>query len=165
MSVHQPNSRGVVTDPEYHAVKSFMLKFGILTCDGPMHLKTSMLDDRIVLMREELEEFIEGALEQDMAKMADALVDLVYVAKGTAVQLGLPWCELMNDVHDANMRKQRGQTKRAQKVDVCKPAGWIGPRTMELLVDAGYDRRDWIWPNGEVNPTKLVGYPEDDHDL
>ena len=76
---------------------------------------------------------------QDLALQADALVDLVYVALGTGVMMGLPWQQLWDDVHRANMGKVRGVGKRGHAVDLVKPEGWVGPRTAEILEAAGYD--------------------------
>jgi hypothetical protein len=62
---------------------------------------------RIKFLEEELEEFKDGVREGDLAKCADALVDLVYVALGTAHLQGLPWDELFDEVQRANMTKER----------------------------------------------------------
>lgn len=103
------------------------------------HLTQRKLQERMELLQEELNEFGDASRAQDMAEQADALVDLVYVALGTANMLGLPWEELWADVHRANMAKQRGVGKRGHKVDVIKPAGWEGPKTMGILLAHGYD--------------------------
>lgn len=74
----------------------------------------------------------------DLAGQADALVDLVYVALGTAVMMGLPWQELWSDVHAANLRKVRGRTKRDMPLDLMKPEGWVGPQTASILGHHGW---------------------------
>lgn len=74
----------------------------------------------------------------NLANQADALVDLVYVALGTAVMMGLPWQELWSDVHAANLRKVRGRTKRDMPLDLMKPEGWIGPQTASILGHHGW---------------------------
>lgn len=151
-------------DFESAAVRQFMGKFGLLVSATPVHLKPQLLVDRVELMVEELDEFCDAADVQDMDGMADALVDLVYVVKGTAIQLGLPWEALMNDVHGANMRKGRGRTKRGQVHDVTKPEGWVGPQTATILKAAGYNRDEWFDEDGHVLESKLVGYPPGDND-
>lgn len=79
-------------------------------------------------MFEECNEFLGAVTHDDLAGMADALVDLVYFAKGTAAILGLPWEMLWNEVQEANMRKAPGMSKRLDQTnDVKKPEDWVGP--------------------------------------
>lgn len=125
-------------------VKQFHQKFGLLCYDTPGPLSSRKLGERIEFLQEELNEFITACGLQDLAGQADALVDLVYVALGTAVMLGLPWPELWDDVQRANMAKERGIGKRGHLVDCIKPAGWVGPQTLDLLRAAGYEPQDWL---------------------
>ena len=83
--------------------------------------------ERARFLAEELDEFAVGAGEGDIVKIADALADIIYVALGTAYKMGLPFEEIWRAVQIANMQKVRGQTKRGNKVDAMKPAGWVGP--------------------------------------
>lgn len=128
---------------EIDDVRAFNAKFGLLLHETPGHLTYSKLLERAEFMGEELCEFYRAAHEQDLASQADALVDLVYVALGTAVMLGLPWAELWADVQRANMAKVRGPTKRGHAVDCCKPEGWVGPKTTEILEAHGYTWERW----------------------
>ena len=130
-----------MTDPEIFDVRTFQTKFGMITANHPQHLTKRKLLERIACMTEELTEFTEAVEAQDMAEMADALVDLVYFAKGTAAQLGLDhiWHLLWADVQRANMTKVRGVGKRGQQVDCVKPEGWVPPQTMAILINGGYD--------------------------
>lgn len=155
-SGHTPDAEfhTIPESKEFADVDAFHEKFQLLRFQKPGHLTKGKLRERIEFMQEELDEFIEGAgfeydlandidwwpgKEQDLAKQADALVDLVYVALGTAVMLGLPWDWLWNDVQRANLSKVRGMTKRGHAVDVTKPEGWQGPQTQRILNLAGYD--------------------------
>jgi predicted HAD superfamily Cof-like phosphohydrolase len=128
-------------------VKAFRTKFDQRVSDSPVHLTSRRLAQRANFMLEELREFADAsglALHNDkfvpmvnaqsLAGQADALVDLVYVALGTASLMGLPWDELWDDVHQANMRKLLGS-----QGDVVKPPGWRGPQTEAILEEAGYD--------------------------
>lgn len=132
-------------EPHLHAVepyadvRRFHEKFNLLVNEAPRHLTQRKLNERVECMREELDEFIEACSEQDLAAQADALVDLVYFALGTAVMMGLPWQELWDDVQRANMAKVRGISHRGHKVDCVKPPGWVPPQTHALLKTAGYD--------------------------
>jgi len=122
-------------------IKEFNDKFGlpdghedVLTGD------TATTDYRIRFIVEELGEFIDAMDEGDRVKAFDALLDLVYVAQGTALFLGispLQWFFGMSAVHEANMSKIRVQkitdSKRKSSFDVVKPDGWVGPE--ERLAD------------------------------
>lgn len=120
-------------------VLDFQTKFGHITNTLPSHLTKRKLNERIECMQEELDEFRQACDLQDLSGQVDALIDLVYFALGTANMLGLPWQNLWNDVHEANMKKVAGITKRGHKVDCIKPDGWIGPITCKILIDAGYE--------------------------
>lgn len=138
----------------FNDVDTFSKKFGMMTSDVPRKLTKRKLIERIEFLYEELKEFVDGCgvvimthptdygqyfnedclVEQDFAEQADALIDLVYVAMGTAVQMGLPWQELWQDVHSANMEKVRGvKPERGHKVDCIKPPGWNPPQTEQIL--------------------------------
>lgn len=152
---------------EFADVGQFLTKFGMLQFDTPGHLSAGKLKERIELLQEELDEFIEAAgfkwspghgyVEYDpidnpgaqhLGNQADALVDLVYIALGTAHMLGLPWDWLWDDVQRANMAKVRGvKPGRDHAVDVIKPDGWLGPQTNRILELAGYKHADW-WACG-----------------
>lgn len=81
---------------------------------------------------------------QDLPKIADGLVDLVYVALGTAHLHGLNWPELFAEVQRANMTKERAsgshdkRSIRSHSLDVVKPEGFVPPRIVEVLMAAGW---------------------------
>jgi predicted HAD superfamily Cof-like phosphohydrolase len=97
----------------------------------PPELPTLVNQDWILerqrFMLEELNEFCTAAMTGDMVKAADGLVDVVYVALGTAWQMGLPWDPIWRAVQKANMAKRRGITSRGNAVDAVKPPGWQAP--------------------------------------
>lgn len=123
-------------------VKAFALKFGHLVSEHPGHLTKRKLRERLACMREELDEFEKAIETQDLAEQADALIDLIYFAKGTSLMLGLGacWTELWTEVQRANMAKVRGMTKRGHLVDCTKPEGWIPPQLTSILERHGYDQ-------------------------
>lgn len=127
-------------------VYEFHEKFGMLHSSHPRHLTTQKLNERVACIQEELDELVQACglqphnlQAQNLANQADALVDLVYFALGTAVMLGLPWQELWDDVHRANMAKVRGIGPRGHQVDCIKPPGWVGPKTLAILEAYGYN--------------------------
>jgi len=100
--------------------------------------------DRVRFIREELDELERAVITEDLADQADALIDLVYVAKGTAVAMGLPWYDLWQAVHEANLKKVPG-INRKRKIgtgDAVKPLGWLPPDLLKILINHGYDYRD-----------------------
>jgi predicted HAD superfamily Cof-like phosphohydrolase len=72
-----------------------------------------------------------------MEQQLDALVDLVYVALGTAVMQGFDFEEAWRRVHAANMLKTKysraNPGKRKSSFDVVKPIGWIRPNLSDLV--------------------------------
>lgn len=128
----------------YKDVKDFHYKFDLLPKEpGPILLPPDLMSFRLKFKMEEMTELTEAYNQQDLVKVADALIDLVYVAMGTAVMMNLPWHELWAEVHAANMRKvraeHRGQSKRGSTYDVVKPHGWQPPNLERILGDRNAD--------------------------
>lgn len=122
----------VFGDKELKDVQDFQDMIGCPRAEIP-HLDDGLLKKRLEFVKEELEELEESYVNLDLAGVADALIDLVYVIKGTALSLGLPWEELWNDVHRANMTKiPLGETHRA-KYDAAKPDDFVPPRTHDII--------------------------------
>lgn len=108
--------------------------------------RPNLLDDdlyefRHKFLQEELDEFMDAHRRADLADAADALIDLVYVAMGTAHFMGLPWQELWDEVQRANMAKVRSASAeesaassgRHHSFDVIKPPGWTPPNIEGVL--------------------------------
>lgn len=123
----------------YEDVAAFHERFGLTYNGKPRLLDSATIRFRLKFLEEELMEFRVSAISDDMPGMADALVDLVYVAMGTAYMMGLPWQPLWNEVQRANMSKVRAgsadESKRGSSLDVVKPEGWKGP-DIEGVLDA-----------------------------
>lgn len=123
----------------YADVMSFHQRFVPDTIEIlPKFLDGEKFDFRKRFLLEEVEEFVEAHREHDLAGAADALVDLVYVAIGTAIMMGLPWEKMWDEVQAANMRKVRGDpdasnSKRQSRFDVVKPEGWQPPDIQGVL--------------------------------
>lgn len=116
-------------------VQEFNLKFGLP--DGGADVMSNNLytqDYRLKFLQEELDELREALVAGDRVAAFDALLDLVYVAHGTALYMGISaaqWEFGMEAVHAANMRKVRvahpSESKRNNSADLRKPDGWVGP--------------------------------------
>jgi predicted HAD superfamily Cof-like phosphohydrolase len=128
----------------FDAVGAFHQRFGLDVTNGrsPHHIPVDLSMFRVAFLQEELNELIEAYNAQDLPKIADSLVDLVYVALGTAHLHGFPWEELFAEVQRANMQKVRAQrpedSTRLSTFDVVKPAGWQPPNIIEVLMRAGW---------------------------
>lgn len=138
----------------FQDVKAFHAKFGVPEAGEPSFLDLHAHEFRAKFMQEELDEFYEAVMCNDMAGAGDALIDLVYVALGTAAMMGLPWQAMWDEVQRANMSKVRatsaGASKRGTALDVIKPDGWVGPQHMQFLrpsADGVYEpSRSIEWP-------------------
>jgi predicted HAD superfamily Cof-like phosphohydrolase len=86
---------------------------------------------------EELAEYTNAITKKDTAGALDALVDIVYIALGTAWLFNLPFEKAWNEVQKANMSKIRAKDKtgkRGTKFDVIKPKDWKAPN-IEKIID------------------------------
>jgi predicted HAD superfamily Cof-like phosphohydrolase len=77
-------------------------------------------------MREELDEFKSAGA---IAQQADAMVDLIYLAIGTLVEIGVPPGRVFELVHAANMGKRwpDGAVRLDGEGKVLKPPAWSSP--------------------------------------
>ena len=116
---------------DHQDVRDFHHQFEIPMASEPQLLSRDLYDYRMTFLIEELNELSDAHEEGDLHGFADALIDLVYVAHGTAAMAGIPWAPLWNEVQRANMSKVRAtsaeQSKRGSALDVIKPVDWIGP--------------------------------------
>lgn len=129
----------------YQDVQNFHDKFAVPLAAVPTLLDGEAYNFRLKFMQEELQEFVQGHFDNDLELALDSLVDLVYVAYGTAQMMGVPpamWQELWNAVQEANMSKVRASSaadsKRGTSLDVVKPAGWQGPGAKHQEIIARY---------------------------
>lgn len=111
---------------------------------------------RVGHMREELDEFDAAWEERNLVKQVDGLGDLIYVAIGALLEMGVPPDKIFAAIHDANMRKVKGETKRANSggFDAVKPEGWIPPEGEITKILQEMDVR-WKVSKQLVEVTKL----------
>jgi predicted HAD superfamily Cof-like phosphohydrolase len=124
-------------------VGAFNRKFGLPATylDRPCAFPTEdEIAYRLKFMDEELEEFRIACLQNDLPGAVDALVDLVYVALGTAHYFGAPFNKAWIAVQIANMAKARATSedpdhKRGTMEPLRKPEGWKPP-DIEGIIDS-----------------------------
>lgn len=146
-------------------IRDFHEKFGLEYNGGPRELESDLALFRIGFMIEELAEYAQssgfvnitrllndlheeikkqnrwvvGRIEngRDLEIQFDSLIDLVYVALGTAYFHGVDFDEGWRRVHSANMKKIRVErpedSKRGSSFDVVKPRGWRPPDLSDLV--------------------------------
>jgi predicted HAD superfamily Cof-like phosphohydrolase len=121
---------------EFDDIQTFRERFGMHMYAAPT-LDIELLKERNVYLNEEIYELNAAIHAADIVEVADALVDIVYIVKGTAAALGMNWEALWNTVHASNMAKARADTvaesKRGIIGDVYKPDGWIEPDIVTAL--------------------------------
>tara|TARA_R100001198_G_C5174929_1_gene174045 strand:+ start:131 stop:484 length:354 start_codon:yes stop_codon:yes gene_type:complete len=109
-------------------VDAFLNKFGLKYDGLPRSLDKAARSERIRHMYEELQEYDEA---KTVAEEFDALIDLIYLAIGTARMQGLDLEVGWDRVHQANMRKiKKGDTD--YKAGIKKPEGWQKPDLTDL---------------------------------
>lgn len=92
---------------------------------------------RIRFLQEELDELKEAVIASNLPEQIDALLDLAWVALGTAHYLRAPANECWQEIVRANMAKEPATLDphkpwRGSKA-VIKPPGWQGPDHMTII--------------------------------
>lgn len=87
--------------------------------EGEASAKADELLSRVRMELEELAEWIESHVADDLTKVADAWADRCYLLLGDAVATGLPVEEVFREVHRSNMTKSAAHptTGKAVKSD------------------------------------------------
>lgn len=88
---------------EYEEVKKFQKAFGHPYSDKPILLTYERALKRYKWMLEEINEFLEASKDQDIVEQADAMIDTMYFALGTLVEMGVKPDKLFYIVQEANM--------------------------------------------------------------
>lgn len=121
-----------IVTTQHEDVRMFYQKFDLPHSTSPRYMDKETYNFRVGFLQEELDEFQKAHKDYNLIEAGDALIDLVYVAHGTAHIMGIPWELMWNEVQRANMSKVRAtspdQSKRGTALDVIKPEGWIPPQ-------------------------------------
>lgn len=121
-------------------VRQFGARFGVPRPTTVGLPSKDVLDFRVGCLKEELREIEEALAQGDLAGALDGLVDLGYFAVGTSDLCGASFDRVWAAVHEANMRKVRGdgspvpgKPHRGHRLDVRKPPGWRPPDVAGVL--------------------------------
>lgn len=90
------------------------------------------LEFRLRFLQEELDETRAAAIvDKNPAEVVDGLIDLCVIAIGTLDAFNVDAQKAWEQVHTANMKKERGiKESRPNPLglpDLIKPEGWVGP--------------------------------------
>lgn len=115
----------------FELVGEFRKKLKLPMSDVPTFLSPEETSYFARFILEELSEYMRACEEQDLTSAADGLADLIYVCLGCAHAMGLPFDEIFNAVHKANMTKvpasDEWRSLRGKQYDVVKPPSFTGP--------------------------------------
>jgi predicted HAD superfamily Cof-like phosphohydrolase len=105
------------------------------TPTADLGIKKNLL--RYELMREENEEYLEAANNNDLVEVADALGDMLYILCGTIIEHGMQHKieEVFNEIQRSNMSKLGADGKPIYREDgkVLKGPNYFKPNIKEIL--------------------------------
>ena len=120
------------------AVKAFHTAFKIGHRDTPkadLGLDKNLL--RYELMREENEEYLDAAKDNDLVEVADALGDMLYILCGTIIEHGMQHKieEVFNEIQHSNMSKlgEDGEPIYREDGKVLKGPNYFKPNIKAIL--------------------------------
>jgi len=128
----------LVMKNKIEAVKAFHTAFKIGHRENPkadLGLAKNLL--RYKLMREENEEYLEAANNNDLVEVADALGDKLYILCGTIIEHGLQYKieEVFDEIQRSNMSKlgEDGQPIYREDGKVLKGPNYFKPNIQSIL--------------------------------
>lgn len=119
----------------FEDVLAFHRKFGCRITGRPGIPPGETVALRAELVREEVEELEDAIARGDLAGIADACADSIYVLIGLAISYGIDLRPIWDEVQRSNMAKEGGGERFDGKV--LKPDGWRGPD-----IDGCLDRQE-----------------------
>jgi len=123
-------------NPIVASLLEFNQAFDIPKLNSPDIGPEEMIELRIKLLREEVEEYAEAARAGDVVEILDALADIGYILAGTIINHGMQhiYDDAFNEVHRSNMAKLvDGKVLRREDGKVMKPEGWTPPQLAQFL--------------------------------
>lgn len=110
----------------YELAREFHITFSLPAPPHPHFISAEHVERRSRWIREELEEF---ARASTLVEQVDAMIDVVYLALGGLVEMGVRPDAVFRIVHEANMAKlwADGRPRHHSDGKISKPAGWVPP--------------------------------------
>ena len=123
-------------NPIVKALLEFNESFEIPKLDVPGLGPNELIELRIKLLTEEVQEYAEAARSGDLVEVLDALADIGYILAGTIINHGMQriYDDAFNEVHRSNMAKLvNGKVIRREDGKVLKPEGWQPPQLAQFV--------------------------------
>ena len=123
-------------NPMVSSLLEFNNAFDIPKLDDPGLGTNELIELRIKLLVEEVQEYAEAARAGDMVEILDALADIGYILAGTIINHGMQhiYDESFAEVHRSNMAKLvDGKVIRREDGKVLKPQDWQLPNLAQFL--------------------------------
>lgn len=111
-------------------VRAFHEKYGLTINEQPTIVHDNDIVLRYRLLDEECSETLNSISKGDLEGIADGIVDLIYVAIGTAITYGIPLEECWDEVQRANMSKT-GEKDGGGKIT--KGPDFVPPNIKKIL--------------------------------
>jgi predicted HAD superfamily Cof-like phosphohydrolase len=124
-------------NPIVASLLEFNQAFDIPKLDSPDIGPEELIELRIKLLREEVEEYAEAARAGDIVEVIDALADIGYILAGTILNHGMQniYDDAFDEVHRSNMAKLvDGKVLRREDGKVMKPQGWTAPQLAQFVI-------------------------------
>ena len=124
-------------NPIVASLLEFNKAFDIPKLDSPDIGPEELIELRIKLLREEVEEYAEAARAGDLVEVIDALADIGYILAGTILNHGMQnvYDDAFDEVHRSNMAKLvDGKVLRREDGKVMKPQGWTAPQLAQFVI-------------------------------
>ena len=131
LSLSRSNMNPLVT-----SLLEFNQAFDIPKLDSPDIGSEELIELRIKLLKEEVEEYAEAARAGDLVEVLDALADIGYILAGTILNHGMQniYDDAFDEVHRSNMAKLvDGKVLRREDGKVMKPQGWTAPQLAQFV--------------------------------
>ena len=136
VKVLEPTQATRVMNPIVASLLEFNHAFEIPKLDAPGLGPEELIELRIKLLTEEVQEYAEAARAGDLVEVLDALADIGYILAGTIINHGMQsiYDDAFNEVHRSNMAKLvDGKVIRREDGKVLKPEGWMPPQLAQFL--------------------------------
>ncbi len=119
----------------FNKVKTFMNTYGQEVKDSPKFPDDKIVQLRIDLIQEELNELKEAVKNNDIVEVADALSDLLYVTYGGGHSFGIDLDKCFDEVQNSNMSKlgEDGKPIYNENGKVMKGPNYFAPNLKKVM--------------------------------